>query len=393
MPRQTLVWRMVSILTIGLVVWLSGGCSPAAPSAEQPSELRIGLLATLTGDAAETTGKPTVQGAQLAVQRVNDEGGLVVGGHKLKVTLLIEDDHDTSTMAVDAARKLISQENVVAIVGPAFSRNAIPVADVAESAQVPMISPTSTNPATTAGKRYVFRAVFLDSLQAQVLARFAHDELRAQRVAVLYDIASAYNKELAENFKQALEGLGSQVVAFESYTTDANRDLTHQLERIRESQPDLLFLPNYASEVPYQVEQARKLGINAGLLGSDTWGSMASADITGLDGAFFSGFWAADIEGEQAKRFIETYQQTYGVAPNDQAAMTYDSLGILFAAIERQGRADPEAIRAGIAGTTSYSGVTGTISYHEGSGDPVRSVVILQIRDGQMRFYRLVDPT
>lgn len=332
-----------------------------------------------------------MEGAELAVQHVNEAGGLDVGGRRLRVVLLIEDDQDSSAAAVDAARKLIAQQGVVALVGPQFSRNAIPVAEVAESARVPMVTPASTNPETTASKRYVFRAAFVDPFQAQVLARFAKEELEAQRVAVLYDVASAYNRGLAEQFKQAVEAAGGQVVAFESYTTDAKRDLTRQLERVRDSGPDLLFLPNYADEVPYQAEQARRLGITATLLGADTWGSLPSADRAKLDGSFYSGHWAGDIEGAQAQAFISAYQRAYGQVPSETAALTYDAFGLLFQAIQRQGKADPEAIRAGLADTKSYTGVTGSMEY-QGSGDPVRSIVILRIAGDQARFYRLVNP-
>jgi branched-chain amino acid transport system substrate-binding protein len=391
MSRQAVYKRAVLALVLGLVAWLGGACASQAPASTQPNEIRIGLLATLTGASADTSGKPTVEAAKLAVQRLNDAGGLEVGGRKLKVVLLIEDDQDKSAAAVDAARKLIAQQGAVVIVGPQFSRNAIPVADVVESAHVPMISPASTNPATTAGKRYVFRAAFIDPLQAQVLARFAREELHVQKVAVLYDIASAYNKGLAEQFKQAIESAGGQVVAFESYTTDAKRDLLNQLERVRASKPELLFLPNYADEVPYQAQQARRIGVTATLLGADSWGNLPSADRAKLDGSFYTGHWAGDIEGAQAQAFISAYQLAYGQAPGETAALTYDAFGLLFQAIQRQGQADPEAIRAGLAGTNNYAGVTGSMQY-QGAGDPIRSIVILQIKGEQARFYKLVNP-
>jgi branched-chain amino acid transport system substrate-binding protein len=168
-----------SALTM-LLVALLAACAPVAPPDQQTSEIRIGLLATLSGSSAETAGKSTVEGAQLAVKRANDAGGVSVGGSKQRVTLVVEDDQDRAEAAIDAARKLISQQSVSAIVGPQFSRNAIPVAGVAESARVPMISPASTRPETTAGKRYVFRAAFTDPFQGRVLARIARDELKAE---------------------------------------------------------------------------------------------------------------------------------------------------------------------------------------------------------------------
>jgi branched-chain amino acid transport system substrate-binding protein len=194
---------------------------------------------------------------------------LDVGRRKLKVMLLVEDDQDRAELAARAAQKLINQDKVAALVGPSLSRNAIPVADVAEGARIPMISPNSTNPATTAGKKYAFRVDFIDPFQGRVIARFARDELHAQTAAVLYDVASAYNKGIAEVFRQVFAEAGGQVVAFESYTTDARTNLAAQLGRVRASAPQLVFLPNYADEIPIQVEQARQAGIGATLLGSD----------------------------------------------------------------------------------------------------------------------------
>jgi branched-chain amino acid transport system substrate-binding protein len=368
---------------------LVAGCVPT-PAAEQPAELRLGLLATLSGTAAETVGKSTLEGAQLAVKRANDAGGVSIGGRRQRVALLVEDDQDRTEAAIDAARKLITQQGVAALVGPQFSRNAIPVAGVAESAHVPMISPASTRPETTAGKRYVFRAAFTDPLQGRVLARFAHDELHAQSAAVLYDVASAYNKGLAEIFQEAFHGAGGQVVAFESYTTDARTNLAAQLGRVRDSAPQLLFLPNYADEVPVQVDQARQAGIGSTLLGSDSWGDIAASQLEKLEGAFYTGHWAAD-SSSLAQDFAAAYRDAYGRQPTETAALTYDAVSPLFQGLASQTRGDPESVRAGLASVESYTGVTGSMQFR-GTGDPVRSIVMLQIRGGRPTFYKLVNP-
>jgi branched-chain amino acid transport system substrate-binding protein len=254
-----------------------------------------------------------------------------------------------------------------------------------------MISPASTRPETTDGKRYVFRAAFTDPLQGRVLARFAHDELHAQRVAVLYDVASEYNKGLAEIFRDAFQSAGGQMVAFESYTTDARTNLASQLGRVRASVPQVLFLPNYADEVPAQVEQARQLGIGSALLGSDSWGDITAVDLEKLEGAYYTGHWAPDIGSAQAQAFIAAYRQAYGRLPTETAALTYDAVGLLFQAIAGQNSLDPESVRNGLASVESYIGVTGTMQFH-GTGDPVRSIVMLQIRGGRAMFYKLVDP-
>ncbi|NJN66125.1 MAG: ABC transporter substrate-binding protein [Chloroflexaceae bacterium] len=265
------------------------------------------------------------------------------------------------------------------------------MAAVAESEGIPLISPSSTNPATTQGKRYVFRVAFVDSFQGQAIARFVSHDLEARRAAVLYDVASAYNRDLAEFFQQQFEADGGQVVAFESYTTD-EQDWSRQLAVIQECAPEVLFLPNYTTEVLSQVRQARQMAITATLVGGDAWSSFAPVEWRELDGAYYSTHWSPDITSEPAQAFIEAYRRTYGYVPTSQnAALTYDAFGLLFQAIQTAGKTDPESIRYGLSRTTRYAGVTGSMAYH-GTGDPSRSIVILKIRAGEPVFYKQMDP-
>lgn len=375
---------------IVIMVIFSGltGCQ-AADSQAFPDEIRIGVIAPITG-SIPNVGKSTVEAAEMAASEINENGGLQVGNKKLKIVLLIADNQDKPETAVAMAEKLINQENIVAIVGPQASRNAIPVSIIAENAKIPMISPWSTNPETTLGKQFVFRVAFLDPFQGQVMARFIFEELNAVRVAVLYDIASPYNSGIAEIFKQVYEAAGGEVTAFESYTT-GETDFTEQLTRIKNSQAEVLFLPNYESEVPIQAEQARAMGIDIPMVGSDSWGTITAENRTALEGAYFSTHYAADIAEEPARTFIENYRQLYNQVPDDVAALTYDAFGLLFKAIQSQDSADPEAIRIGLAGIESFNGVTGIMQY-AGSGDPIKSAVILKVVNGKFVFYKLATP-
>jgi branched-chain amino acid transport system substrate-binding protein len=373
-------------LIVSLVLVTCG--SPTQANAS--SEIRIGVITTLSGALADAFGTPTVDAARLAVQAVNGAGGLDVGGRKQTVTLLMEDDQDNAQVATSAAQKLINQEGVAALIGPSISRDAIPVAGVAENARIPMISPDSTNPATTAGKKYVFRAAFIDPFQGRVIARFALTDLHARKAAVLYDIASVYNKGISDVFKHVFTGGGGRVVAFESYFT-GDKNFRPQLARIKRSGATVLFLPNYADDVPVQARQARQAGIHATLLGADAWSTLSPADLVHLDGAFFSSSWNPNLRSAQSRAFVRAFRRAYNREPNDVAALTYDCVGLLFHAMQSQGKADPESIRSGLAHTTSYAGVTGRIGYH-GSGDPVKSAVISEIKDGKIVLYKQVEP-
>ncbi|MBW1713819.1 MAG: ABC transporter substrate-binding protein [Deltaproteobacteria bacterium] len=378
--------RLALAALLGLAALSLAACSQEPV---QEAEIKVGLVISLSGEQQQV-GQQAVQAARLLAETINEAGGLKVAGRQHKLVLVIEDNQDQAQVAVAVAHKLINQKGVVAIIGPNLSRNAVPVAMAAEKARIPMISPASTNPQTTAGKKYVFRACFIDSFQGLVMARFAREDLGASRAAVLFDAANVYNQTLAHIFKDVFEKAGGRVVAFEAYTT-GDQDFGGQLERIKKTRPEVLFLPNYFHEVPLQVDQALHKGIKTLFLGSDSWDSMKAADWLKLEGSFFSSLWAPDLTDEKTRLFIEAYEQAYGQAPASVAAMTYDSLGLLIKAIETQGQVDPESIRAGLAGLDSFLGVSGSISF-QGGNDPVKSVPIMKVSRGQARFFKVFGP-
>lgn len=372
------------------------GCGTSPTSSQ--SAIAIGGIGELTGDIP-AVGASYKNAAEMAVKQVNDAGGLEVGGKKLTINFSLEDNAGKADQAASAATKLITQQNVVAIVGPNASRYAIPAAQIAESSKVLLISPWSTNPKltlvgdTTTAKQFVFRAAFIDDFQGQVVAKFAQDTIKAKKAAVLYDVASEYNKGIAEVFRKTFTDIGGEVVAFETYTTN-DKDFTSQLTKIKGAAPDVVFLPNYYSEVPLQVQQAKRLGINVPFLGSDSWGSAELLKLCGADceGYYFSTHYAADNASPAAKTFIDAYTAAYGSTPDDVAALTYDSFNLLFTALKSAGKVDRQAVRDAMAKISDFEGVTGTMQFKEGSGDPVKSAVILQIKDGKFVYFANATP-
>jgi len=375
-------WPLI-ILTL-VLCW--AGCGPAPEN-----EIRLGVNAELTG-SKPTVGDSCRKAAELLAAQVNQEGGLKLGDKKYLIRLFVEDNEDKAESAAAAAQKLISQDNVLAIIGPNSSGNAIPAASICEGAGVIMVSPWSTNPKTTEGKKFIFRACFIDDFQGQVMAKFARETLKVQTAAVLYDVASEYNKGIAEYFKKAFEAAGGKVVAFESYTKD-DKDFSSQLTLIKAANPGVLFLPNYYNEVPLQVQQARRLGIVCPFIGSDSWGSQEILTLCGpeLNDSYFSTHYAPDIATETAQKFIRAYEVKYGKKPDDVAALTYDAGGLLLTAITQAGVLDRQKVRDALAGVQQYAGVTGTMKFH-GTGDPIKSAVILHVKDCGFNYYSTVQP-
>ncbi|MCW5206958.1 ABC transporter substrate-binding protein, partial [Desulfobulbus sp. F5] len=320
---------------------------------------------------------------------------------KYPVELVIEDSESKAESAVKASTKMITQDEVLVIIGPQASKEAIPAGSVANDKQTPMISPWSTNPDTTANRPYVFRACFLDPFQGPVLANFISDEFKFTKAAVLYDVASDYPKGLAEFFKKAWEekhGAGS-VVAYESFTTK-DTDFSSQLTKIIRSGAEVLFTPQYYNEVALIVQQAKALGWKSPVIGSDSWGSAETVQLCGevCYGQFFSTHYAAAGAQGATKAFIDRYKTKNGYVPDDVAALTWDALRLAQTAIESSGslsgdiKKDRTAVRDALAKVKNFDGITGKMTF-SGTGDPTKCAVIVKISEkGEYEFYKSVCP-
>lgn len=388
MKKSAVLIILLLILSLGIC-----GCSK-----EDSSQIKIGVIAELTGDVP-AVGASCKNAAEMAVAEVNDAGGIQLGDKKYRIKLLIEDNAGKADQSASSAQKLITQQKVTAIVGPNASRYALPAAEIAETSKVVLITPWSTAPKATldsrtgASKKYVFRACFIDPFQGRVLAKFALDNLKLKKAAVLYDVASEYNKGIAEFFKEVYEQNGGKVVAFETYTTN-DKDFSSQLTKIKQAAPDVIFLPNYYSEVPLQIQQAKRLGITVPFIGSDSWGSEELVKLCSKDcnDYYFSTHYAADASTDATQKFIASYKTKYGTTPDDVAALTYDSFGLLWQALKTAGKNDRQAVRDALAKIPQYEGVTGNMQFKEGSGDPVKSAVILKIKDGKFTWFANAKP-
>lgn len=354
-------------------------------------EIRIGLLALLSGVPAETSGYPSVEGAELAVREANESGGIRIGGIAHPVKLIVKEYDDRPDSATSVARALVNQSRIDVLVGPQLSRHAIPVAIVAEDAEIPMVSPMSSSPATTAGRRYVFRLAPLDEVQGRTMGEFAARDLDARRAAVLYDVSTDYSRSLAEAFRKGFEKTAGRNVVLEPFTRDEPLDYRARLERIAAANPDVLYLPNDGERVEAQIVQARESGVKATLLGGDTWDLERFRALPESEGAYVAHQWHPDLETPQARRFRELFAKTYRKTPKITAAMTYDAVVLVLRTIERQGSVEPSSIRDGLATTADFVGATGSVRYLDGP-DPERSLVITHISEGRSRLHLVIEP-
>lgn len=362
--------------------------------------IKIGINAPMTGDIPKV-GEGTKFAAMMWLEDIEKAGGLEVGGKMYDVEIVIEDNESKAESAVKANTKMISQDDVIAIVGPQSSSQAVPAGEVANKYKTVMISPWSTNPNTTLDRPYVFRGCFLDPFQGPVVSNFISDEFGLEKAAVLYDVAADYQKGLAEEFKKAWEkrhGNGS-IVAYESFTTK-DTDFSSQLTKIIRSGAQVLFAPQYYNEVPLVVKQAKNLGWKGPIVGSDSWGSTETVELCGeaCYGLYFSTHYAAAGATGATKAFIDRYTDTYGYVPDDVAALTWDALRLAQQAIQDTGKItgkikkDRKAVRDALTKIQNFEGITGNMTFTE-EGDPIKCAVIVKINDqGEYEFFKSICP-
>lgn len=379
------------LLTLAVLMAAGGGPAIAQEDCDFVGEIYLGVIAPLTGDVPKL-GQDTVEAAEMAVEEVNAACGLEVDGENYEVIILVEDNESKAESSVAVATRLIVEEDVLGIIGPQASKQAVPTGQVANDRETPMISPWSTNPDTTFERPWVFRAAFLDPFQGPVVASFVQNEFGAETAAVLYDVGSDYPKGLAENFRDAAVENGIEVVGFETFTT-GDTDFSSQLTNIISENPDVIFTPQYYNEVPLIVQQARELGYEGPIVGSDSWGTADLLDLCGeaCEGLFFSTHYAPDIATEVGQTFIKAYEERYGTTPSDVAALTYDAFQMMFMAIENANSLEKADVRDALANIELFEGVTGTMSFGE-QGDPIKCAVIIQIKDGAFTYYDSACP-
>ncbi|MDO4542400.1 MAG: ABC transporter substrate-binding protein [Bacillota bacterium] len=344
--------------------------------------IKVGVNYELSGNVA-TYGQDSVNGITLAVEEINANGG--VNGQEIELVQM--DNKSEATEATSVATKLVTQEGVVAIVGPATSGNFKATIPVAESNQVPIISASATAEDVTVSDgqvyEYVFKTCFSDSYQGAAMAAYASDTLGATKAVIIQDTSSDYAKGLAESFESTFKAAGGEIVGSEGYVA-GDTDFNAILTKVKSMDFDVVYLPGYYSEVGLIVKQARDLGIEAPFMGGDGYDSPTLLELAGADAlnnVYYTNHYSPIDEDEKVTKFQEAFKSKYNADPSAFNALGYD-LGYFVAdAIERAGSTEPEQIKDAMAATENFSGVTGTITIDE-NHNPIKSIVIIGLENG-----------
>lgn len=389
-------------LTLSLVAGALAGCGSGSEKAGSDGDKKggsggdailIGANLELSG-ATASFGQSAADGLQLALDEINEKGG-VLGGKKLEIKKA--DNKSDAAEATNGTVKLINQDKVVAVVGSATSTNTLAQVQIAQDNKVPLITPTATNPTVTFDKGklndFVFRTCFIDPFQGTVAANFSLNDLKAKTAAVYIDSSSDYAKGLADAFIESFEKNGGKIVSKEAYVAK-DTDFRATLTRIKSANPEVIFVPGYYEEVGLIVKQARENGIDVPMIGGDGWDSPKTVEIAGADAlnnTYFTNHYSPEDTDPKIQDFVAAFEAAYNRTPDGFAALGYDTGYYLADAIERAGEATPEKIRDALESVKDLALVSGTLNLDD-QHNPVKSATILEFKDGKQTFNTKINP-
>ncbi|MEK6774294.1 MAG: ABC transporter substrate-binding protein [Bdellovibrionota bacterium] len=377
MTKMT-TFLMGTVLALGMTFL---GCT------KNDNMILVGEFGSLTGGQA-TFGISTNKGIKMALDEINEKGG--VKGKKIK--LITEDNQGKTEEAAASVTRLITQNKVIAIIGEVASGRSKAAAPIAQEHGIPMISPSSTNPDVTKIGDYIFRVCFIDPFQGFVMAKFATENLKAKKAAIMRSVGNEYSVGLADVFAADFKKLGGEIVADLSYQ-DNDVDFKAQLTQLRSKAPDVIFVPGYYTEVGLIAQQAKSLGIKAPLLGGDGWDSPKLHEIgkEAINGHYFSNHYTTESTDPVVVEFIKKFQEKYKETPDGLAALGYDAAKVLAQAMERAPELNSKAIRDEIAKTKDFVGVTGKITINA-ERNAVKSAVVVQVDGPKRKYVTTISP-
>jgi branched-chain amino acid transport system substrate-binding protein len=359
-----------------------------APGLRAAEPIKVGEYASLTGKEAGF-GQTSHHGVVLAIEEINAAGGVL--GRPLE--LAYEDNQTKAGESATAVKKLISRDKVIALIGEVSSTRSLEAAPIAQREKIPMIAPAATNEKVTQVGNYIFRVCFIDPFQGNVMAKFAKEDLKVKKVAVLSSVANAYSLGLAKVFKETFTKNGGQVVSEKSFT-EGDKDFRAQLTAVKAANVEAVFVPSYYTEAALIVRQARDLGITVPFFGGDGWEDEQLLNIGGeaLNGCYYSTHFSAENTDPAVGKFVGKYKARWGgELPGAFSALGYDAIFVLAQAIKRAGTTDGPKLRDALAETKNFSGATGVTTLDK-DRNASKPATIIAIKNGKLNFYKTVAP-
>ena len=386
-------WTILGGLAIAMSIALTGcGGGEKAKPAAQTNEIKIGGNVEMTGGVANY-GNQALSGMKLAFKQVNESGG-VLGK---KINLILADNKSEPAEAANATTKLITQDKVSIVMGPIVSSNVLATVKIAEDNKVVVMTPTGTNEKITVDngkvRPFAFRACFIDPFQGRVMANYATKSLKAKTAVIYIDSSSDYSKGVAAAFEETFVKNGGKVAGKEAFL-QKDQDFKATLTKIKAMNADIVFIPAYYEEVGKIVKQARELGINQPLLGTDGWDNPKVVEIAGaaaLNNTFFSNHYSSQDSDPNVKKFIDAYKAEYKEEPSSMAALGYDAAMIVIDAIKRANTTDAAKVKEAMEQTKNLQVSTGIVTM-DSNHNPIKSAVVIEMKDGKQTFKEKINP-
>jgi branched-chain amino acid transport system substrate-binding protein len=387
LKKSTRAWMVMSVIAIMLFVSAcgskgadgQGGTATSGGSAAggKGGVIKIGMVADLTGKSA-LTGEFKKRGAEIAIEEINANGG--IDGKKMEI--VIEDDHGTNDGTVSAFQKIISNPEVIAVLGPITSTNAKSINDITKKTGIPvMIGGTNVDLTTGLKNQWFFRMRPHDGFSAKTIVDFTTDKLGHKKVAIIYD-TDAFGTAGKDMVITEYKNKGITPTTVEGITA-GTKDFTPTLENIRKSGADAInTMMTGSADVAQLVIQMRQLGIQADLVGSSSAAQTTTVKLAGdkLNGIYGANDFALD-QSEEAKQFVDKFQKKYNELPDLYTGWVYDSLHLLAKVIKDKGTTDPNKLREGILGIKGFKGVEGEYNF-DANGDGLHQYSIVKVENG-----------
>ena len=392
-PRHTAPHILTALLA-ALAAAALGGCDLAdtlVPDHGAAETIKIGVIQpgeTFTSFAL---------GSELARMELNEQGGVL--GRQIE--FIYRDNQGealsgTPERTVQAARELIEDENVFALLGVMLSRNAVHLGEITSETETILVTNAVTS-TVSIGNDYIFLVAPTTESQGEALAPFvaSPDQLDVQNAAIFIEEGDLYSNTIADTFTPPFQALGGTVSARETFP-EGSVDFTPQLERILALQPDLIFAPSFPPEIPLLIEQARAMGYGGLFLGGTGWNNpveffSALDDNAPLNGSYYLSNYSPDVQSPGVQRFVSGYEALYGEPPAGKSPKGYDAMLLLGQAIETAGTLDSRAVRDALASAADYDGAT-FISHFNEHRHPVKEIVLMTIQDGEPKYLQQLSP-
>lgn len=361
------------------------GCSSEGKSTENKS-VKIGAVLPLTGEYS-SYGKSCKMAMELLTKKNNEKESK----SDSKIEIIYEDDESKPEMSLALFKKLIEEEKISAVIGTCTSNGCMAMAPLANEKKIPMITPSATNDRITKIGKYVFRACYGDLFQGAAMAKYASEDLKSKRAVIIYNIDNEYSKSLAESFSNSFEKSGGIVETWITYKSE-NEDVSEKINKLKQSNFDIIIIPNYYETTLKIVNKIRSNGIDTPIIGGDGWDSteLIKDGRQYLNNCYFTTHFTTEKTSQEVIKFKTDFESIYKKEPDAFAALAYDSLKILTDAINNSEQTNGDKIRDSIE-KIEIDGVTGKIKF-DNNGEPIKSAVIMMIQNGKKIYIKEITP-